>query len=94
MGHYGFVKKGDHSKLVVLPEKKAPKSVAVPQQGQVDLPSNFKTVHACTLCEDKVFPKPGLVAAHFARVHNELVEDKNTWRQYHEKREVPIGPDS
>jgi len=95
MGHYGFRKKGENSRLVVRPMKSKPAAVVAPLEGQtVSLEGNTKKVHACTLCEAKIFPKPGLVAAHFARMHNDLVEDKNTWRRYHEVREVQIDANS
>lgn len=98
MGHYVWKKDADGQTSMIPVDHEPgeqPGIKPVPlRQPEVNMKSGTKKVWECKICEGKAFPKAGLMAAHFSRMHNDLMVDKDTWRDYCETKEVKVDSDS
>jgi len=63
------------------------KKIEVDSEPEVSLPgSSTMELHRCTAPDcGKDFKLAALLARHFRSTHNDLNEDKDSWRDYHEK---------
>ena len=90
---YGWKRMSEKSSVLrELPDKRAEAKKKVLSREVTLDGADYKTVHFCTLCgEEKLFPVVGLLASHFNRMHNDKVENKDSWREYHGTMEMKIS---
>lgn len=96
MPHYHWKKSPHGTTRLERVDATVTKEQEMPTPSGTDLPTGDEggiVVHRCEACidegEQRDFKMPAQLARHFNSSHEELVDDKDSWRDY--QKEVTLG---